>query len=164
MAGQVAVCSFTPSLLSCMAGRHGCLPESLITLVVAVAQRRLGPSSSATTSTSRSGAAVLGGPAPLLEPAHDHHAAALGQRLGRVLGLVPPHDHGIERVRRTPHLAYSFLRRTDLSGLMTHQPDTQVPLLLEIRFLRRFWRRSITASSSNGTLSIARARSNRLAK
>jgi hypothetical protein len=27
----------------------------------------------------------------------------------------PPHDHGIERVRRTPHLAYSFLRRTDLS-------------------------------------------------
>jgi hypothetical protein len=32
-----------------------------------------------------------------------------------VLGLVPPHDHGIERVRRTPHLAYSFLRRTGLS-------------------------------------------------
>ena len=45
----------------------------------------------------------------------DHDPAALGQRLGRVLGLVPPHNHGIERVRRTPHLAYSFLRRTGLS-------------------------------------------------
>jgi hypothetical protein len=63
----------------------------------------------------RAGAAVLGGPGPLLELAQDHDPAALRQRLGRVLGLVPPHDHGIERVRRTPHLAYSFLRRTDLS-------------------------------------------------
>jgi hypothetical protein len=46
---------------------------------------------------SRSGAAVLGGPAPLLEPAHDHHAAALQERPRGVLGLVPPHDHGEER-------------------------------------------------------------------
>ena len=45
----------------------------------------------------RAGAAVLGGPGPLLDLAQDHDPAALGQRLGRVLGLVPPHDHGIER-------------------------------------------------------------------
>ena len=45
----------------------------------------------------RSGAAVLSGPAPLLEPAHDHDPAALGQGLGHMLGLVPPHDHGEER-------------------------------------------------------------------
>jgi hypothetical protein len=43
------------------------------------------------------GAAVLSGPGPLLEPAHDHHPAAPAQRLGGVLGLVPPHDHGEER-------------------------------------------------------------------
>jgi hypothetical protein len=32
------------------------------------------------------GAAVLGGPGPLLEPAHDHHPAARAQRLRGVLG------------------------------------------------------------------------------
>jgi hypothetical protein len=52
---------------------------------------------------------------PLLELAQDHDPAGLGQRLGHMLGLVPPHDHGIERARRTPHLAYSFLRRTGRS-------------------------------------------------
>jgi hypothetical protein len=31
-------------------------------------------------------------------------------------GPAPSAIHGIERVRRTPHLAYSFLRRTGLSG------------------------------------------------
>ena len=44
-----------------------------------------------------SGAAVLSGPAPLLEPAHDHDPAALGEGLAGVLGLVPPDDHGEER-------------------------------------------------------------------
>ena len=34
---------------------------------------------------------------------------------------------GIERVRRTPHLAYSFLRHTGLS-VSSPQPDTQDPL------------------------------------
>src|SRR4029453_3206132 len=45
----------------------------------------------------RAGVAILGSPAPLLEPTHDHHPAALRQRLGRMLGLVAPHDHGEER-------------------------------------------------------------------
>src|SRR4029453_2784880 len=36
----------------------------------------------------RPGAAVLSGPTPLLEPAHDHHVAALREGLGGVLGLV----------------------------------------------------------------------------
>jgi hypothetical protein len=45
----------------------------------------------------RSGAAVLGGPAPLLEPAQDHDPAALRQGLAGVLGLVAPDDHGEER-------------------------------------------------------------------
>jgi hypothetical protein len=43
-----------------------------------------------------SGTAVLSGPAPLLEPAHDHDPAALRQRLGCMLCLVAPHDHGEE--------------------------------------------------------------------
>ena len=34
-----------------------------------------------------SGAAILDGPGPLLESAHDHDPAALRQRLSRVLGL-----------------------------------------------------------------------------
>jgi hypothetical protein len=46
----------------------------------------------------RPGVAVLGGPGPLLESAHDHDPAALGQRLRGVLGLVTPHDHGEELV------------------------------------------------------------------
>jgi hypothetical protein len=29
---------------------------------------------------------------------------------------------GVERIRRTPHLAYSFLRHTGLSGLMNINP------------------------------------------
>jgi hypothetical protein len=45
----------------------------------------------------RAGAAVLGGPAPLQPSAHDHDPAALRQRLGGMLGLVAPHDHGEER-------------------------------------------------------------------
>jgi len=45
----------------------------------------------------RAGATVLSGPGPLLEPAHDHNPAALGQGLRGVLGLVAPHDHGEER-------------------------------------------------------------------
>jgi len=45
----------------------------------------------------RPGAAILGGPAPLLKPAHDHDPAALGQGLAGVLGLVAPDDHGEER-------------------------------------------------------------------
>jgi hypothetical protein len=36
----------------------------------------------------RPGAAVLGRPGPLLEPAHDHDPAALGQRLGGRWGLA----------------------------------------------------------------------------
>jgi hypothetical protein len=43
------------------------------------------------------GAAVLGRPGPLLEPAHGHHPAAPGERLAGVLGLVAPDDHGEER-------------------------------------------------------------------
>jgi len=39
----------------------------------------------------------LSGPTPLLEPAHYHDPAALGQGLGHMLGLVAPHDHGEER-------------------------------------------------------------------
>ena len=55
-----------------IAGRAGYCSRLLIVLVVvAVAQRRLGPGSSATTSTMTS-PAVLGGPGALLEPAHDH--------------------------------------------------------------------------------------------
>ena len=42
-------------------------------------------------------AAVLVGPGPLLEPAHDHDPAPPTQRLGRMLGLVAPHGHGEER-------------------------------------------------------------------
>jgi hypothetical protein len=45
----------------------------------------------------RSGAAILSGPAPGLESTQDHDPAALGQGLGDMLGLVPPHDHGEER-------------------------------------------------------------------
>src|SRR5512133_1625925 len=45
----------------------------------------------------RAGAPVLRRPAPLLESAHDHDPAALGQRLGGMLGLVAPRDHGEER-------------------------------------------------------------------
>ena len=44
-----------------------------------------------------SGAAILVGPAPLLEPTHDHDTAAPAQRLDGMLGLVAPHDHGVER-------------------------------------------------------------------
>jgi hypothetical protein len=43
------------------------------------------------------GAAVLGGPCPLLESAHDHHPGALRQGLRGMLGLVPPDNHGEER-------------------------------------------------------------------
>jgi hypothetical protein len=43
------------------------------------------------------GALILGGPAPLLKPAHDHDPAALAQGLAGVLSLVAPHDHGEER-------------------------------------------------------------------
>ena len=43
------------------------------------------------------GAAVLSGPCPLLEPAQDHDPAALGQRLGDMLGLVAPHNRSEER-------------------------------------------------------------------
>jgi hypothetical protein len=62
----------------------------------------------------RAGAAVLGRPAPLLEPTHDHDPAALRQRLGRMLGLVahpgrgrrsrlPPRELLGARPRRQPH-------------------------------------------------------------
>ena len=64
---------------------------------MAVAQRRLGPSSVGHDLDGGSGRAILGGPAPLLEPAHDHDPAVLREGLGGVLGLVPPHDHGEER-------------------------------------------------------------------
>jgi hypothetical protein len=38
--------------------------------------------------------------------AHDYHPAALGQRLGRMLGLVAPHHHAVERrLAITPALA-----------------------------------------------------------
>jgi hypothetical protein len=57
-----------------------------VVLVVAVAPRRLGPSSSATTSTTEralpSSAVQL-----LLEPADDQDPAALGRGLGGMLGL-----------------------------------------------------------------------------
>jgi hypothetical protein len=42
-------------------------------------------------------AAVLGGPSALLKPTHDHDPAAPAQRMGGMLGLVPPDDHGEER-------------------------------------------------------------------
>jgi len=108
-------CSFT-GVARRGADRAGYWSWLLVALVVvAVAHRRLEPSSSATTSTTDRAAAVLGGPTPLLESTHDHDPVTFRQGLGRMLGLVPPHDHDIERVRRTPHLAYSFLRRTSLS-------------------------------------------------
>jgi hypothetical protein len=65
---------------------------------VAVAHRRLGPQRLGDDLDHLAGAAILGGPGALLEPAHHHHhAAALGQRLGGVLGLVAPDHHGEER-------------------------------------------------------------------
>jgi hypothetical protein len=43
-------------------------------------------------------------------------AVELGDLIGPTLAEVIDQAHkGIERVRRTPHLAYSFLRRTGLS-------------------------------------------------
>jgi hypothetical protein len=43
-------------------------------------------------------------------------AVELANRTGRTLAEVIDQAHrGVERVRRTPHLAYSFLRRTGLS-------------------------------------------------
>jgi hypothetical protein len=45
----------------------------------------------------RPAGAVLGLPGPLLKPAHDHHPAALRQRLRCLLGLVAPHHHRVER-------------------------------------------------------------------
>ena len=53
----------------------------------------------------RPGAAVLSRPAPLLESAHDHDPAALGQGLGGVLGLVAPDDDGEERCLLLPPTA-----------------------------------------------------------
>jgi hypothetical protein len=48
------ICSFSPSLLYCIAGRRGYwLVLRVALVVVAVAQRRLGPSSSAATSTTQ---------------------------------------------------------------------------------------------------------------
>src|SRR5215207_5850124 len=44
-----------------------------------------------------SGASILSGPAPLLQAAHDHDPAAPAQRLGHMLGLIAPDDHGEER-------------------------------------------------------------------
>jgi hypothetical protein len=44
----------------------------------------------------QAGAAVVGGPAALLQPADHHHADAPAQRLGGVLGLVAPDHHGEE--------------------------------------------------------------------
>jgi len=70
----------------------------MVTLAgVAVAHRRLGPSSSATTSTTWRALPSSATQHPLLEPPHDHDAAALGQRLAGMLGLVAPHDHREER-------------------------------------------------------------------
>ena len=43
------------------------------------------------------GVVILSGPGPLLEPTHDHDPAPFGQRLGGMLSLVAPHDHGEER-------------------------------------------------------------------
>jgi hypothetical protein len=68
----------------------------VVLVVVAVAHRRLGPSSSATTSTTDR--------ALPSSAVHDRcwslptttTPAALGQRLGHVLGLVAPHDHAEE--------------------------------------------------------------------
>jgi hypothetical protein len=54
----------------------------------------------------RAGAAVLSGPAPLLESAHDHDSAALRQGLRGVLGLVAPDDHGEERRLLLPPTGY----------------------------------------------------------
>jgi hypothetical protein len=58
----------------------------VVLVVVAVAHRRLGPQLLGHDLHDRSGAAVFGGPAPLLELAHDHDAAALRQGLGCMLG------------------------------------------------------------------------------
>jgi hypothetical protein len=69
----------------------------VVLVVVAVAHRRLGPQLLGHDLDGGAGAAVLGGPAPLLEPTHDHHPVALRQGLGGVLGLVTPDDHGEER-------------------------------------------------------------------
>jgi hypothetical protein len=44
-----------------------------------------------------SGAAILVGQPARLEPTHDHDPAAPAQRLDGMLGLVAPHDHGVER-------------------------------------------------------------------
>ena len=47
--------------------------------------------------------------------------------------------HGIERIRRTPHLAYSFLRPCRPVGLMTNQPDTQGPSIHNYCVLVECW-------------------------
>jgi hypothetical protein len=46
------------------------------------------------TSITGFGVAVLSGSAPLPEPAHDRHAAALAAGVGGVPGLAAPDDHG----------------------------------------------------------------------
>jgi hypothetical protein len=71
------------------------LPLLVALAVVAVDHRRLAPSSSATTSTVDRRCHPQPSRA-LLELAHDHDPAALAQRLGGVLGLVAPDDHGEE--------------------------------------------------------------------
>jgi hypothetical protein len=93
-------------------GVEGQIPRTsqagLLALVgVAVAQRRLGPSSGHDLHD-RPGAAVLCGPAPLVEPAHDHNPTALGQGLGCMLGLVPPDDHGEERRLLLPSTRHGY--------------------------------------------------------
>src|SRR5215208_7120577 len=78
-------------------------PRRLV--VVAVAHRRLGPARRPRPPRS-TGRCRPRPSAPLLEPTHDHDPAALGQRLGRMLGLVPPHDHGEERRLLLPPAAH----------------------------------------------------------
>ena len=53
---------------------------------------------------------------PVVGPWSDLKAVELANLTGPTLAEVIDQAHrGIERVRRTPHLAYSFLRRTGLS-------------------------------------------------
>jgi hypothetical protein len=71
-----------------------------VLVVVDVAQRRLGPSSSATTSTVDR-AAILGGPGQLLEPAHHHHSAAAAYDESHLIRdrLKPPESVSAQSAR-----------------------------------------------------------------
>jgi hypothetical protein len=76
-----------------LTGRAGYWLWLLVALVALVAQRSSVPASQPGPRR-RTGAAILSGPASLLEPAHDHDPAALHKGLRCMLSLIEPHHHG----------------------------------------------------------------------